>query len=76
VPVDAADISGAYVGLAREATSFVTDLAMLVVPVDVDDPDVEPAPPPHWLHRLGEHIEPVQDGVKTKLGEWFGPPAT
>lgn len=75
-PVDAAVLSGAYVGLAREATSFVTDLAMLVVPVAVDDPDEEPAPAPHWLHRLGEHIEPVQDGVKTKLGEWFGSPAT
>lgn len=75
-PGDVGDISGAYIGLAREATSFVTDLAMLVVPVGVDDPDEEAPAPPHWLHRLGEHIEPVQDGVKNKLGEWFGPPAT
>lgn len=74
--VDAAGISGAYVGLAQDATSFVTDLAMLVVPVAVDDPDEEAATPSHWFQRLGEHIEPVQDGVKNKLGEWFGPPAT
>jgi hypothetical protein len=65
-----------YVDLAHEATYFVTDLAMLVVPVDVaaeDDMSPEEA---SWFNRLGEQLEPVKTGVEGKLGEWFGAPAT
>jgi hypothetical protein len=66
----------AYVGMAEEATSFVTDLAMLVVPVDVDLPAGDEPPPSSWFDRLGERLEPVRSGVETKFGEWFGSPAT
>jgi len=65
----------AYVAYAREATHFVTDLAMLIVPVPVAADDEEAAGPP-WLERLGDRIEPVRQGVTTKLDEWFGGPAT
>lgn len=63
-----------YVALAHEATDFVTDLAMLVVPVDVDDP--AESRKAEWFHRLGETLAPVKSGVEGKLGEWFPPPAT
>lgn len=63
-----------YVELAHEATYFVTDLAMLVVPVDVDAADESATP--GWINRLGERLEPVRTGVEGKLGEWFSPPAT
>ena len=63
-----------YVELAHEATYFVTDLAMLVVPVDVDAADETSTPA--WFTRIGERLEPVKTGVEGKLGEWFNPPAT
>ncbi len=72
-PVETGD---SYVHIAREATYFVTDLAMLVVAVDVDHPGESAPPSPGWISRLGEQIEPVKSGVEGKLGEWFGPPAT
>ncbi|MCA9055307.1 MAG: hypothetical protein KDA75_15810 [Planctomycetaceae bacterium] len=65
-----------YVGMAHEATYFMTDLAMLVVPVSVDEPEADGASEPDWISRLGEQLEPVEAGVKGKLGEWFGPPST
>ena len=65
-----------YVGMAHEASYFVTDLAMLVVPVSVDEPEQEEIEGDTWFSRLGEQLEPVESGVKGKLGEWFGPPAT
>jgi hypothetical protein len=65
----------AYIGIAHEATYFVTDLAMLVVPVDIPPPE-DADSSPGWIHRLEEQLEPVKTGVEGKLGEWFGLPAT
>ena len=75
-PDSAATKRESYVGMAHEATYFMTDLAMLVVPVSVDDPQAEQSPQDDWISRLGERLEPVEAGVKGKLGEWFGPPST
>lgn len=63
-----------YVELAHEATYFMTDLAILMVPADVDEPTAEAGP--DWFTRLGERLEPVRTNVEGKLGEWFDPPAT
>ena len=73
---DLADVGASYVGLATEATYLVTDLAMLIVPVRVEQPADDATGGPHWVDRLGAQIEPVREGVTSKLGEWFGPPAT
>lgn len=74
--LDAAQLGGAYVGMAHEAAWFVTDLAMLVVPVRIDDPAESPAGGAGWLRRIEEGIEPVREGVSGKLDEWFAGPAT
>lgn len=73
---DAGDVGASYVGLATEATHLVTDLAMRIVPVRVEQPAGDDLDGPHWVDRLGAQIEPVREGVATKLGEWFGSPAT
>ncbi|MFV0442317.1 MAG: hypothetical protein ACK5Q5_01965 [Planctomycetaceae bacterium] len=69
-----ADHRESYVHLAHEATYFMTDLAMAVVPVEVDPSAGNQQT--SWFTQLGERLEPVRSDVEVKFDEWFGPPMT
>lgn len=58
--------------LAQGATEMFTDLALLMVPGEIDPGEANESGP-GWMRRLGARIEPMTEDVSTKLDEWFGP---
>jgi len=72
----AEDLGPRYVSVARRASDFVTDAALLIVPDDQDDATSEANQAEDLVDGFNEKLEPVKEKFGRQLANWFGPAPT